>query len=311
MLRPKRLPCIGWAVSLLLFAGTAHAHHEALFGPQSSLAVESEAFVSLQGHEHVSGTGGSLNQESTYILSGGITPFRTIPWSITLVQAYTFQAARSPTGNQTGPFSSCGGCFTRENLLVSTSYRFDFTGLQGATGKGGNFALLSGSLEPPTGAKDYAPLHGPFNGILAAMTGFEWNHFAAVGLGYYRLNSTDGGGSKKGNNWLGGLGFAYTPVDEAARLLSVQMGLATELHDRDVLGGAEIAESGGWEIFASPTVVWSPAAHMRFFTYVSLPVVQHYRSISQEDRFRAGLGIIYSFDRGEGPPIEAVHSHQH
>jgi hypothetical protein len=283
--------------SIVLSTANARAHHEALFGPQSSLAVESEAFVSLQTHEHVFGSGATLDRETTYIVSAGITPFRAVPWSLTLVQAYTYQNANSPTGNQTGPFSSCSGCFARENALVSTSYRFDFEDLQRSTGKDGNFALISGSLEPPTGAKDYAPFHGPFNGIMAAMSGFEWSRFSLVGLGYYRVNAIDGSGAKKGNNWLGGLGFAYTPVDESNRLFSLQMGVAAELHERDVVGNATIDGSGGWELFASPTVVWSPAHAMRFFAYVSLPFAQHYRDASSEDRWRGGLGIIYSFDR--------------
>jgi hypothetical protein len=291
------------AVAATLFTVQASAHHEALFGPQSSLAVESEAFVSLQAHEHVFGSGATLDRESTYILSAGATPFRAVPWSVTVVQAYTFESANAPTGNQTGPFSSCGGCLTRENVLVSTSYRFDFSSLQRATGKDGNFALVSGSLEPPTGAKDYAPFHGPFNGIVAAMAGVEWNHYALVGLGYYRVNAVDGSGSKKGNNWLVGLGFAFTPVDEEDRLFSAQLGLAAEIHDRDLAANSLIDRSGGWELFASPTVVWSPARAMRLFAYLSLPFAQEYRDASQEDRWRAGLGIIYSFERPASPMI--------
>jgi hypothetical protein len=279
----------------------AWAHHEALFGPQSSLAVESEGFVSLQAHQHVFGVGASHDQETNYILSAGVSPFRSVPWSLTLVQSFTYENARSPQGEQTGPLSSCGGCVAVENLLVSTSYRFDFIGLQRATGKDGNFALMSVAIEPPTGNKDYAPFHGPVNGILAAMSGFECSHFAAVGLGYYRLNAADSMGSKKGNNWLAGLGFAYTPVDEKARMISLQMGLAAEVHDPDVLNGTDVV-SGGWEVFASPTVVWMPAARMRFFTYVSLPVAQSYKADYQVDQWRAGLGVIYSFDRGPHPP---------
>jgi hypothetical protein len=278
----------------------ATAHHEALFGPQSSLAVESQGFVSLQAHEHVFGVGSTYDQETSYILSGGVSPFRAIPWSFTLVQAFTYENARTPQGNQTGPFSSCGGCVARENLLMSTSYRFDFTGLQRATGKDGNFALLSGAIEPPTGEKDYAPFHGPVNYILAGMAGFEWDHYATVALGYYRVNAADGAGSKKGNNWLAGLGFAYTPIDESTRMLSVQMGLAAELHDADVIGGADVV-SGGWEVFASPTVVWMPVARTRFFSYVSLPLVQDYKADYQVDHWRAGLGVIYSFDRAPEP----------
>lgn len=297
--------CRGAAIAVaalgVLVSRRAWAHHEALFGPQSSLAVESEGFVSLQAHEHVFGTGDTYDQETAYIVSAGVSPLRHIPWSVAIVQSFTYENARTPQGDQTGPLSSCGGCVARENVLLSTSYRFDFTGLQRATGKDGNFALLSVAFEPPTGEKDYAPLHGPMNYIFAAMAGFEWSDFAAVGLGYYRLNASDDTASKKGNNWLAGLGFAYTPVDERARMLSLQLGFAAEVHDPDVVAGANLV-SGGWELFASPTLVWMPAARTRFFMYVSLPVAQDYRADYQVDQWRAGLGVIYSFDRAPEPP---------
>jgi hypothetical protein len=300
--RRKRTVAAATVVALALSSSEALAHHEALFGPQSSLAVESDGFVSLQAHEHVFGVGSTYDQETAYIVSGGVSPFRRIPWSFTLVQTYTYENARAPQGEQTGPLSSCGGCVARENLLVSTSYRFDFEGLQRATGKDGNFALLSAALEPPTGEKDYAPFHGPVNYIFAAMAGVEWSHFAAVGLGYYRLNATDDAGSKKGNNWLAGLGFAYTPVDEADRMVSLQMGLAAEVHDADFIGGADVV-SGGWEVLASPTVVWKPAARTRFFLYVSLPVAEDYKADYQTDHWRAGIGVIYSFERRAETPV--------
>ncbi len=294
--------CAAWATgAILVWSASAEAHHEALFGPQSSLAVESDGFVSLQAHEHVFGRGNTYDQETSYILSAGVTPVRSIPWSLAVVQTFTYENARAPQGEQTGPLSSCGGCVAVENLLVSTSYRFDFEGLQRATGKDGNFALVTAALEPPTGNKDYAPLHGPVNGIFAAMTGFEWSRYATVALGYYRLNAEDGTGSKKGNNWLAGLGFAYTPIELQGRMLSLQLGLAAEVHDADVIGGAATS-SGGWELFTSPTVVWAPAARMRFFTYVSLPVAQDYKADYQVDHWRAGLGLIYSFDRGPAAP---------
>jgi hypothetical protein len=300
--RPRVAAAIAIAGASLLLAGDARAHHEALFGPQSSLAVESEGFVSLQAHEHMFGLKDTYDQETAYIVSAGISPVRDIPWSVTLVQTYTYENARTPQGNQTGPLSSCGGCLERENLLASTSYRFDFTGLQRATGKDGNFALVSASIEPPTGEKDYAPFHGPTNYIFAAMAGVEWSHFSTVALGYYRLDTPDDTGSKKGNNWLAGLGFAYTPVDGPDRMLSLQMGLAAEMHDPDVIGGANIV-SGGWEVFVSPTLVWMPAARTRFFLYAALPVGEDYKADYQVDLWRAGLGVIYSFDRQkEGRP---------
>jgi hypothetical protein len=286
------------AGALALFASrSAAAHHEALFGPQSSLAVESQAFVSLQVHEHAFGSGASFEHEATFILSGGVTPLRGIPWTVTLVVPVTYDYARTPMGLRTGPFSSCRGCFAPENLLLSTSYRFPFKALERATGKDGNFALLSASLEPPTGAKDYAPLKGPTNYLFAGMLGFEWRQLAAVALGYYRVNALDDAAAKKGNNALGALGFAYTPVDEATRMVSLQVGFAGEVHERDVLAGAPVAASGGAEVFVSPTVLWGPSRSLRFFLYGSLPIAQSYRSITQEDRWRAGTGVIYSFDR--------------
>ena len=284
-------------LSALLWMTPARAHHEALFGPQSSLAVESQGFVSLQSHEHVYGTGATLDHETVNILSAGVSPFRSIPASLTLVQPFTYEDARSPQGDQTGPLSSCGGCLARENLLVSASYRFDFTRLQERTAKDGNFALLSFAVEPPTGDKDYTAFHGPTNYIAAGMTGVEWSQYSVVALGYYRINALDSSGSKKGNNWLAGLGFALTPIDEPTRMISLQLGLAAEVHDADVLGGIDRV-SGGWEILASPTLVGMPMAGMRLFIYASLPVAQDYKAVDQTDRWRAGLGLIYSFRRG-------------
>ncbi len=128
-----RVEVVVVTIACLAISKRALAHHEALFGPQSSLAVESDGFVSLQAHEHVFGTDGTLDRETSYIVSAGVAPFRRIPWSFTLVQTSTFENARSPQGEQTGPLSSCGGCVELENVLLSTSYRFDFTGLQRAT----------------------------------------------------------------------------------------------------------------------------------------------------------------------------------
>jgi hypothetical protein len=284
----------------LVAACPAEAHHEALFGPQSSLAVESQGFVSLQVHEHATGSGNNYEREASFIVSGGVSPLQGIPWTVTVVVPVTYDYARTPTGLRAGLYSSCRGCFAPENLLLSTSYRFPFKALERVTGKDGNFALLSASLEPPTGAKDYAPLKGPTNYLFAGMLGFEWREFAAVALGYYRVNALDYADAKKGNNGLAAVGFAYTPVDEDSRMVSLQLGLAGEVHERDVFGGAPLAATGGAEIFASPTVLWGPSKHLRFFLYGSLPVVQSYRSITQKDRWRAGTGVIYSFDRTPG-----------
>jgi hypothetical protein len=279
---------------------TAGAHHEALFGPQSSLAVESEGFVSLQSHAHAYGVRGTQTNEVTYILSAGLSPIEHVPWSFALVQPFTYQTTAVPTPpGSSGPFSACDGCLRRENNLVSTSYRFDFRSLQEAWGRDGNFALLSVALEPPTGNKDYPTFHGPFNFIGAGMAGLEWRSFSAVALGYYRRNTPDATSSKKGDNFLAGVGFAYTPFESKNAMLSMQLGVGDEYHLPDVDHGAPIG--GGNEIVVSPTIVASPHAHFRVFGLASLPIAQSYRADYQVDRWRLGVGVIWSFERSHSP----------
>ncbi len=48
----------------------------------------------------------------------------------------------------------------------------------------------------------------------------------------------------------------------------------------------------GLAAFASPTIVWKAGRHLRFFSYVSLPIAQDYKADYQFDQWRAGLGAI-------------------
>ena len=301
---------IAGVLATLVTSATAEAHHEALFGPQSSLAVESEGFVSVQSHAHAYGIHGTQTNEATYILSAGLSPIEHVPWSFALVQPFTYQTTAAPTPpGTTGPFTACDGCLRRENNLVSTSYRFDFRALQEAWGRDGNFALLSAALEPPTGNKDYPALHGPFNFIVAGMAGLERGSFAAVALGYYRRNTEDSTSSKKGDNFLAGLGFAYTPFESKNAMLSLQLGIGDEYHLPDIDRGRNVG--GGNEVVVSPTIVASPHAHFRVFGLVSLPVAQSYAADYQVDRWRIGVGIIWSFERDHDsetlPPVQLPH----
>src|SRR5262252_3001301 len=192
MARSKFFRAVAFAVAAETTSTVAFAHHEALFGPQSSLAVEAQGFVSLQTHVHAYGLGGDRTTETTSIVSGGWAPFVDIPWAFALIQPFTYQTSRAPTpSGTTGPFTICDGCFAMENTLLSSSYRFDFSSLQRAWEKGGNFALVSAAAEFPTGNKDYAPFHGPMNFIGAGMAGFEKGAFSVVALGYYRLKTRD------------------------------------------------------------------------------------------------------------------------
>jgi hypothetical protein len=298
-----RLVAASVLASIALVAD-ARAHHEALFGPQSSLAVEAEGFVSVQAHAHAYGVRGTETQELTSILSAGLSPIDGVPWSIVIVQPFTYQTTEAPTPpGSAGPFSACDGCLRRENNLVSTSYRFDFHSLREAWGRDGNFALASFALEPPTGNKDYPSFEGPFNFIGAGMAGLECRSFSAVALGYYRRNTPDSTSSKKGDNFLAGLGFAYTPVDRKDAMVSFQIGLGDEYHLADVDHGQKVG--GGNEVLASPTIVASPDPHVRLFALASIPLTQSYRADYQVDRWRLGVGLIWSFERAHAAALRA------
>ncbi len=287
------------ALAVTGFSRAASAHHEALFGPQSSLAVESDGFFSFQTHAHAYGVRGTQTNETTSILSAGFTPIDYLPWSFAFVQPFTYQTTEAPTApGVTGPFSACEGCFRRENALLSTSYRFDFESLQKAWGKDGNFALTTFALEPPTGNKDYDTFDGPFNCIGAGMIGLERGPLSAVALGYYRRKSPDRTSSKKGDNFLAALGFAYTPVDDEDAMVSFQVGVGDEYHFADVDHGVDIG--GGNELIASPPIVASPHRHVREFALASLPIAQSYRADYEVDRWRLGFGLIYTFEHA--PP---------
>lgn len=286
-----------------LWPCSAWAHHEALFGPQSSLASEATTFASLQTHTHATGTDGQSGVETTFIASGGFSPIPGIPLGVTFVQPFTYQTSSAKAAPEsTGPFTTCDGCFRRENVLVSLQYRFDIKSLQKRFGKDGNFALASAALELPTGNKDYPALTGPFNSMFAGMAGLEKGEWSTVALGYYRLNTRDATSSKKGDNLLTALGGAWTPIDEPNRMLSLQFGLGYEHHYPDVASGARVQPSGGRELLASPTIVVMPARGLRLFAYVSLPVVQQYGDAGQVDRWRAGVGAFYSFSSASDEP---------
>ena len=294
-------------LAAMLCAGRADAHHEALFGPQSSLAVEAPAFVSMQAFMRATGKTSPRGQESTFILSGGVSPFHEVPIGFALIQPFTYETTNAPN-DQSGPFFSCNGCFRAENTLLTTQYRFGFEGLQRSTGKDGNFAMVSAGVELPTGNKEHRSFEGPLNGVAAGLVAFEWSSFSVLALGYYRAHGKNDG-AKKGDIGLYGGGFAYTPIDREDSLLSFQLGISHELHARDWILDQRIDQSGGWVVLASPTIVWSPVARVSIFALVSLPLAQSFRDDGSRDRYRLGLGLVYAFSRSEAEAraLEAAH----
>ena len=73
-----------FGLSTVALAAPARAHHEAIFGPQSSLVLSAPTFASVQTFSRQLGTAGARTQESTMLLTAGVTPLRSVPVSVSL-----------------------------------------------------------------------------------------------------------------------------------------------------------------------------------------------------------------------------------
>jgi hypothetical protein len=268
------------AASLAL-PSAARAHHEAIFGPQSSLVLSAPAYVSFQTFTRQTGTATDRTQETTALVSGAVTPF-SFPLSFTVIAP----------ASRVQLLDRGGGRTASEDLIVGTRYRLDLEPLNHAFGKDGNFVMGMAAAELPTGSMDHRAFHGAVDGMFALLGSLERGAFSGIGYGFYRLNGADAG-TKKGDNLIFGGGLAWTPVD-AAQILSFQLGVSYEQYARDVAAGRAVEDSGGNELLLHPTIVWGKGSVLAF-AVVSVPVQRELRTPLPQDRWRAGFGVTYVF----------------
>ncbi len=244
------------ALAALLLALPARAHHEAIFGPQSSLVLSSPAFISLQTFSRRFSDG---RQETTPLFSFGFTPFDQVPLSFTAII----------------PATDADGKITREDVILGTRYR------HGLGGDEGNFLMGVAAVDVPSGNTDHKSFDGPFIAQAALLGSAESGPFSGIGYGYWRS-----AGNRKPQNLFLGTGFAWTPIDDhaAGRLFSLQLGLSDE-----------ISFEVGNQLFAHPTVVFAPGGHLLFFAVVSLPLHRQMNDLSLQDDYRVGAGAIFLF----------------
>jgi hypothetical protein len=280
----RRVVLVGSMLAACTVTRHASAHHEAIFGPQSSLVLSAPGFVSVQGFTKNLGTAGQTSQETTFVLSGGVTPFSSLPVSFALTLP---ASVVSDGGNVRKGF---------ENAVFGVRYRLDFQDLQRRWGKDGNFAMAIGAVEPPTGTMDYSAFRGPFNYLAGVIVSLERGVFGTSFFSLYRREGPDSLGDKKGDEVILGGGVAYTPLDHPGRMLSFQLGMSEENHRRSVLAGQTVADSGGYEWMLTPAIVCSPHPHLQLFGLFSFPLSEGMRDETERSRWRAGLGIVYLLD---------------
>jgi hypothetical protein len=92
---------ISVALSVWLAAIPAAAHHEAIFGPASPLVYSGGRYISAQVFTRQTGPEGQRVQETTTVLSGGISPTR-LPVSNSAVVPFSVIAPGAGGGTQVG-----------------------------------------------------------------------------------------------------------------------------------------------------------------------------------------------------------------
>jgi hypothetical protein len=282
----RRFRIVTAVLGVTLVSVPAAAHHEAIFGPQSSVVMGSPNYLTLQGFSRQTGTSDDRTQESTYLIGGGVSPFPSVPLSFALTLPVSHIVEIDRGSSTVGP----------EDAILGARYRLDITSLQKKFERDANYVMGMAAAEFPTGTVDHDAFHGPMDFMFAALGSVEIGQFSAVAYGMYRLHGSSGG-NKAGDNLFAGAGLAYTPWDDPVteRLISFQLALSHETYFRNRAGGATVQDSGGWEMLVQPTVVWGPGSNLLVFATTGVPVVRRFRDPLQQDRWRVGAGITYLF----------------
>lgn len=260
------------------------AHHEAIFGPQSALVLSSDAYLTAQLFTRQTGPASDRQQETTTVLSAGVTPFKDRALSISLVLPFS---TLSYGGNaRTG----------LENAILGVRYRADLPVITDAIGGRESFAMAVGGLELPSGTLDHDFGKGAFASILAGLLSVEKGQFSAIGYGFYRRPGSYDAAREGSNVFVGG-GLAWTPIDDEGRLFSLQLGLSHETtldaHQNDL----RLPDTGGSGVFAHPTVLFGRSQRLLFFGQTTLPIHQAWDDVRARERFRVGAGVIAKIGR--------------
>jgi hypothetical protein len=275
-------------VLALATAAPASAHHEAMFGPQSSAVLSPGIFLSAQIFDKETGKDDVKRRETTTVYSVGFKPMKKQPLSMAFVIPVTF-AAGAPDPNAPG-----AGTHGFEDMLISARYRVDAPGVTKALGLDQSYVMGVGGVELPTGTFDHEFGKGALGAIAAGLFSLEKKPFATITYVYYHHRGVYEGVRDSGNTFAGA-GLAYTPIDdeEKGKLFSMQLGISYERMFQSQENGVTVADSGASGVFIHPGVVFDISQNVQAFGLVSLPLTQQYNSIVDRQRFRLGTGIIW------------------
>lgn len=266
----------------VLVPGTARAHHEAIFGPQSALVLTPDRYATAQVFTRRAGAGDERTQETTGVVGAGFAPFeKPLSFSVVVPFSAITTLGRGPT--RAG----------LEDIVLGMRYKLE---LPGSRPGGHSYLVGVGAVEFPTATVDHAFLKGAPGVVGAGLYGLESGRFSVIGYGFVHRHGVYEGVRESGNVFLGG-GAAWTPLDDAdtGRLVSLQLGVSRETTFAEERRGVRVDDSGGWSLLAHPTIVWGLSRRVLVFALTSLPLAQRWRDAAAEDRFRIGGGALIVF----------------
>jgi hypothetical protein len=285
MKRLRRVTAI-LVAGLLVQPASVEAHHEAIFGPQSSLVLSLDRYISFQVFTRDLGSSDSKANETTTLVGVGVRVAKRRPLTFAAIVPYSWisvpgQARVSGT----------------EDVVLGLRYRHDLKGLQEKWNREGNFLMGMGALELNNGTIDHSAWSGPVDGMAAGLASLERGKWSGIGYTVVRFNAENSEASKDGDHVFLGGGFAYTPNEDfqTGRLFSYQLGWSFEHYAQDRVNGQHDLNSGGDELLLHPTFVYSPGHAVLFFGVVSVPVWRDFNDAAAQDRFRLGTGVLFSW----------------
>jgi hypothetical protein len=265
-------------------ASPAGAHHEAIFGPQSSAVLSPDAFLTAQVFTRATGQGDEKGHETTTVLSGGVRPFN-LPVSLAFAVPVTFAGGHGHSADR-----------GFEDALISARYRLNAGPVAEAFGLESGYVMGVGGIEIPTGTLDHSFGRGPIGQIAAGLISLEQSPFSVIGYVYYHRAGEYREVRQSGNTFVG-LGAAWTPIDDErnGKLFSLQLGLSSEHTFAVERAGVPVSESGGSGVFVHPGLMAMLAPRVQFFVLTSLPITQDWNAPEDHQRFRVGAGAILIF----------------
>ena len=244
------------------------AHHEAIFGPQSTALLSRKRFVSVQ---YYLSNGGRSPAEKAHshigVLSIGTSVGRK--WSV--AATLPFEAERGAAeDNATGT----------QDAVLALRYYPEF-------GLGGR-AIAVLTVEPPTGNLEHRAV-GVGGGMAYAA---EKGHWSVIAYGLGRTESSLDDGEKRGDRFFLGTGLAY---ESKALPFSPQLGISWERTTRRRQDGLIVDGSDSSVLMLHPTLSqgFKDEAIQLFFV-LSVPLAQRSGNEGWQ-RLRAASGILWSF----------------